>query len=299
MNLRPLAFFALVGCACPPLLDVVPTDGAKVAQDASIRVSFDGKPPKTEFTVTGPDGAIDGTVTYTETEAVFTPAALLPAGATVDYTVDCCAGPQYGSFEVGAIEHASAPEDLEGNTYALDLANATWISPPSGGELISQYFGGSVLVGVEAASSTELDAIGASGQATTSGGWQQDPCFATLDFDPVDFTGNPYFDITTETVEFLVDGTTVKLHNVEISGGLTADEIVEGRFAGEVDFREIAGLENGCGLVTLLGISCTACSSDSEVECLWLEAEDVGGDLVDGLTLVPNENPEECSETPQ
>jgi hypothetical protein len=297
VRLRPgiLVVGLLGGCACPAIVSVTPADGTDpVVRDAVIRVALDGKPGDVTFSVTGPDGEIPGTVSYGAVEAVFTPTGLLPEGAEIDYAVTVCDASAYGTFTVGAIEHASPPEELDGNTYALDLAGATWVTPASGGALLEQFFDGAVLVGIEAVNDVQLDAIGASGQATTSGGWQQDPCFATIDFQPVDFTTNPYFHILAETVEFTVAPSTVTVHDVEISGGLTADEVVDGRFAGEIDFREVDLVQNGCSMVSMLGLSCTDCTSDGEPFCLFIEAEDVEGEAIPGLSVVPNENPEEC-----
>ncbi len=295
--LRHVVPFALLaGCACPEILSVTPADGTgPVARDAVIRVALDGKPGKIEFTVTGPDGAIPGAVSLGETEAVFTPTDLLPEGADIDYSVALCDATSYGTFTVGAIEHATPPDELAGNTYALDLTNATWVTPPSGGALIEQFFGGAVLVGIEAVSATELDAIGASGQATTNGGWQQDPCFATIDFEPVDFTSNPYFNILADSVEFTVQTAVITVHNVEISGGLTSDAVVDGTFAGEIDFREVTAVNDGCSMVGMIGLSCTDCTSDGEPFCMFIEAEDVTGEVLPGLTVVANEDPQECN----
>lgn len=296
MLVRLVQFALLAGCACPDIVAVTPADGTgPVARDAVIRVALDGNPGKVEFTVTGPDGEVPGTVSLGATEAVFTPTGLLPEGADIDYTVAVCDATQAGTFTVGSIEHASSPDELDGNTYALDLTNATWVTPPSGGALIAQFFDGAVLVGIEAVSDTELDAIGASGLETTDGAWQQDPCFATIDFEPVDFASNPYFHILADVVEFTVQTATIQVHDVEISGGLTADAVVDGTFAGEIDFREVDVVQDGCSMVGMIGLSCTDCTSDGEPYCMFVEAEDVAGEVLPGLTVMPNVDPQECN----
>lgn len=286
----------LVACVCPEIVGVIPADGAgPVARDQVITATFSDAPGDVAFVVTGPDGDIAGTVAIAESTAVFTPSEPLPASANIDWIVTTCDSSAAGAFQTGTVASAAETAALQGNTYAMDLAAATWVSPPNGGALVSQFFAGVILVGVESATEAELDCIGATGQATSSGGWQQDPCFATIDFPAVDFTGNPYFAITAEVVEFDVQGITARVHDVTLSGGLTDQRVSDGQFSGEVDFREYEELGDGCGMIGLIGLSCVACRADDEVQCLWIEAHDVEGDVVPGLQLVANESPDECT----
>jgi hypothetical protein len=101
-------------------------------------------------------------------------------------------------------------------------------------------------------------------------------------------------------MRFIVQGVEAIIHGVRISGGLTADAIVEGAFSGEVDMRDYRDLlgDDGCtSLENYFGLSCNACRTDGEVQCLWLEAVDANGEIVPGLRVVPNPNPTECTDT--
>lgn len=292
-----IGILALVGCSCPDIVSVIPVDGAgPVARDEVITATMSDDPRNAEFTVTGPDGQIAGTVAITGADAVFTPDALLPADASIAWTVAVCGNSASGTFTTGTLDGASEASALDGNAYAVDLAGATWVSPPNGGALVSQFFAGALLVGVQSAGNGQLDCIGSTGQATQSGGWQQDPCFATIDFPSADFGDNPYFAIQTDLVEFSVQGMPARIHGVTLSGGITAEHVTDGQFSGEVDFREYTSIGDGCSMIdSFLGIQCTACRSDGVAQCLWIEAHDVNGDVVPGLTVVPNENPQECN----
>jgi hypothetical protein len=168
------------------------------------------------------------------------------------------------------------------------------VSPENGGALISQFFGGAFLIGVQSAEDGDLDCIGAAGEPTEGGGFQQDPCYETLDFEPVPFESNPYFSLEADRLEFTVGTLTAIIHGATIAGGIDGDTIIDGRFSGEADLRDYSGIT--CSTVMLAGIECTECRSDGEVSCIWLEADEVEGDEVQGLTLVPNEDPAECSD---
>lgn len=269
-----------------------------VATGASIRVGFDGTASEATVTVTGPDGAIAGATTIGDGEVTFVVDDAFPEDAEISWTATVCDGTAAGTFTTGSLKNGVDPAETTDKTYSVDLSGATWVSPEGGGDLIGGAFGGAFLIGVQSASETELDCIAASGEETSSGSWQQDPCYATIDFEPVDFTYNPYFALETPEMQFTVQGIEVTIHDVVIRGGLTADRMVDGRFEGEVDMRDYRATfgDDGCGaLKTYAGIDCVECRTDGEVECLWLEAVDVEGDLVPSLKLVPNENPEECN----
>ena len=305
MRTVPLFVLAALGCKEePPVCDAsivltAPVDGAgPVARDTELVLEFEGNLPydfegfAPTFSLSTEHGSVDGSFSVEDNTIRFTPDELLPADTEVDWSADVCGESVAGSFTTGALESGVAQEDVAGSSYAIDLADATWISPEGGEELVSMAFGGAFLIGVENVSSTEIDCIGAAGEATDGGSWQQDPCYNTVDFEPMPFN-NPYFLLQSDAIEFTVADQPAILHSVSISGGLTADGIVDGAFSGEADIRDYDGFD--CDMLELYaGISCVECKSDGEVKCIWLEAVDVEGDLVDGVTVVPNEDPAEC-----
>ncbi len=267
------------------------------ALDRAVTLTLEGTASEALITVSGPDGGIVGDVTLADGMAIWRAEGDLPEETTLSWEAVVCDDTASGTFTTGTLERAVAPEDLADDTFAVDLANATWISPEGGEDVVKDFFGGAFLIGVQAVSELELDTLGASGQATTSGSWQQDPCYATIDFDPVDFTNNPYFVLEAEEMRFTVQGTEAIIYDAEITGGLTDDEIVDGTFEGEIDMRDYRaqfGSDPCAALESFLGIECTICTSDGEEQCLFLQAVDVEGEEVAGLQLVPNETPEEC-----
>jgi hypothetical protein len=303
-----ILLLALFGCpnaeeSDAPLCDATvtaawPGDGALVARDAAIRLEVTGTASAASFALNGEAGAIDGAVSIAGSSVTFTPTAPLPGRQTFTWSAEVCGQSAGGTFVTGSLEAAREPASLVGSTYTIDLSNATWVKPEGGGDLVEQAFGGVFLVGVQAADAVSIDAILAAGTQTESGAWQQDPCFATVDFEPSSFTENPYFFLDAERIETSSQGMPVIIRNANISGGFDVDAIVDAKFSGEVDlrdYREQFG-SNGCALVeAYAGISCEACSEDGKVECILLEAEDVTADLLPGLTVVRNENPEECA----
>lgn len=300
-----LLFAALVACAEKPTpCDVTftgasPADGTgPTARDTTIEVAFDGMASEAPtITVTGPDGAIAGSVEVSGNALVFSPSEPFPENAEIAWEAVDCGAQAEGAFTTGELEERLDPAELTDQTYAFDLTQATWVSPAGAGDLIGAYFAGTFLIGVEAATDTELDCIGAAGEPTEGGSWQQDPCYATIDFDTIDFATNPYFNLVVDELEFTVEGITAIIHDAHLSGGITTDELVDGRLAGEVDMRDYQDVfgTQGCEMLeTYLGTPCAECASDGAVQCLWVEAVDVSGARIEGLTVVTNEDPEEC-----
>ncbi len=277
---------------------VTPADGAgPVGASTALVVTLDGTVTEATFTVaTDADEAIAGTTTVSDNTATFTPDGGWPAGATIEWSVQACESEASGSFVVGTLDEALDPTTLEGDTYTVDLTSATWVSPPGAGVLIGQFFQGVFLLGVTDVEGEDLSCLLGVGEETSGDSYQQDPCYPTVTFEDVDFSGNPYISVQAEQMEFEVQTIAVVVHNVSISGGLTADTLVDGRFQGEADLREYSEFGIDCAqLEQFLGTPCAPCTSDGEEYCLVVEAVDVTGVRIGGLTLVENENPDECT----
>jgi len=275
----------------------VPADGAgPVGVNTALVLELDGPVDAVEFAVTDEVGAaIAGDTSISGSTATFTPDGGWPAAETVSWTADFCGNAAAGSFYVGTLDEPLDPATLEGDTFTIDLASATWVSPPGAGVLIGQFFEGVFLLGVNEVVDADMSCILAAGEETSGDSYQQDPCFPTTTFDSVDFSGNPYISLQADVLEFEVQGIAVVVREVDISGGLTEDSFVDGQFAGEVDLREYSDFGIDCAtLEQFLGVGCTACTSDGEDFCMLVEAEDVSGNRVGGLSLVENENPDEC-----
>ncbi len=194
-------------------------------------------------------------------------------------------------------------EDLTGRTYAVNIADATIVDPPGIGSLLGAYLTQQILLGVESATETELEILGAlSVEDTTT----QDYCLATIDFPTADFSGNPDFAIGPTDLTMAVSGYTLTISQFEVSGTFASDGTYfdDGVVAGSIDTRPLDPLIGGgegaiCDLVGSFGASCSACPGDGEFFCLGLRAEDVYGEEVSGaLVPVAGTNCEACEDGP-
>lgn len=223
----------------------------------------------------------------------------LEASTTYELVLEDCASTSVVSFstsDLGAPLAMSASA-LVGNTYLLDLVDATWVEPATLAPLVYIYFTTPVLLGVQYADATRIDLVGAPGIVDQFGVVTQDTSSASWDFPLSDFTQSPFLDAR-------VDQIVLKYSDY----GLTVDIPVEdyvfqatfqpdgrslggGVLSGRGDTRHLGELlgddrpEAMCELAESLGVDCLPCN-DGQPFCLDIRAEDIHGQLVDGLRLV-------------
>jgi hypothetical protein len=155
------------------------------------------------------------------------------------------------------------------------------------------------LIGVEEATDEVLDLVGALPD-TDSEELAQDVCLPTLDFDPIDFTDSPYFQVGPTDFPVSLMGVSLTVWDMNISGIIEPDGagMYDVGLAGALDLREFGDLEvdlpvdlsdpdEACGLLgSLLSIECEACPSDDEPYCIGLVLEDITAEEVE-LTIDP------------
>lgn len=297
--------------AAPPVCDVValdatwPEDGLDPAsRGLSITVSYTGTASAegVVFAVKDPNGIQSlGTVTLTEGQAVWTPDELLDEDTLYTWTVSVCDATGGGSFTTGAYGDEVDPTTLSETAFSVDLAEATWLEPEGASTIFAEVFTGVMLFGVQSADDVSIDLIVTVGEVLEDGTIQQDPCFKTADFEPASFANNPYATVGPSSLVVDVQGYSVPLQDVRVSGAFLDGGLGlgEGDLTAEIDLRDLeesvgTTADNLCTYLPYLGAECEACSADGEAYCLPMWLTDIQGELVEGLTVVPNDDPAEC-----
>jgi hypothetical protein len=199
----------------------------------------------------------------------------------------------FSTSELGAPLLGGATS-LKGNTYVLDLASADWVQPAGLGPVLALYFDTPILLGVENATASVLEFIGAPGAAAAAGGLMQDREASTWDFGEASFSQAPYFDASVDEVVFAFQGTTVPVSSFGLTGTFAADGSSLGgvRLGGLADTRQLGALLGDpdnesalCDYAETLGLACDPCD-DGEVFCMVLSVENVTAQQAEGLELV-------------
>lgn len=272
------------------LLSSLPADGedvigtnAKVILSVSGHVTADGATLVTEPAAPYAAELSDGQVVFSPTDA-------LEPGTQYSWTATLCgATAATGTFTTRTAGDTVPADALPNRTFGIDLSSATWVEPEGGGELFSQLFGGILLIGVQSADGTTLDTMGAVGE-DLDGFRQQDPCYETVDFEPADFTRNPYVEIGPAEFPLEVQGQPVTLHDLHFFGAFDVDgaALSDGSLRAQGDLRDIAAgsaYRQYCTLLQSYGLSCTACVSDGTEACVNLAVEDITGEVIAGLVI--------------
>ena len=310
-----LLTFGMLGVACSsgdhtawedvPLCSAILTNALPVeAEDvigtnAEVILEFEGQ----MIGISGASLTTDPPVDYVdEDRVVLQPSELLEEETEYSWVADLC-GEEVasGTFTTRTEGEAlETPEALVDRSFSLDMVDATWLEPSgSGGDLVAQYFGGLFLIGVQDVSETELDTIFAVGEDMGGGMVQQDPCYKTEDFEPADFTRNPYFELGPRRMPLEVQGQSMMLDAVQIFGALVDDgtDLADAELRADADLRQMGqDWETYCDLGVLVGITCTACEADGEESCVRIHVADIQGQVQGGLVIQEVTDPEaECS----
>lgn len=221
-------------------------------------------------------------------------APLQPDTGYVVSVTDCAANHR-SSFRTSSLGMPMQidPRDLVGRTWHLDMLGANWIQPGGAEALIQLYFSAPALLGVRYADDERIDLLGAPGLVDPFGALYQD-VGATWDFPTGDFAP-PFFESQANVVVFQFQGVEIPIHDARLAATVSPDgrSLGGGELSGLGDTRGLgsflpAGGSEGaiCDLAESLGIDCQACP-DGEPYCMFLEARQIDGALVEGLTLVP------------
>jgi hypothetical protein len=291
---------------------------------SSLVAEFDIAPDSATVRLEDASGAsVDGTVTVETNGRVvtFDPTEDLNSAAAYTMIIEWSPSEEGDSPYTNAFQTSAHggiitdPSLMVGQVYAIDLAGATFVEPPGIGPILqSQMDGFSVLFTPMAESDFdggELHVMGAVGGSSEDGELIQDPCAPTLAFtNPDGIFGNeddtpavwdnPEMILAADKLPLTIQGVTATIQDLLISGTFHPDlsNMRGGVFAGIIDTRPLVGaLGNGeneseiCDLVeSTVGVPCISCTTDDgddtdEVFCLSLRAEDLGADVIEGLSL--------------
>lgn len=244
------------------------------------------------FLLEGPEGEVPGSTTLSADglSASFTPSGELDREEEYTATVTVCEDEEDSTFTTVG----DPVSGLEGNTYDVDLNSVTWNSPASGSLLAGLLDTNHILLMVEAVSSggATIEFVGAAGWEDPS--LEQYPCSQAIDFDPADFTGNPYFQLGPADTTFGAAGYSVDVSDLMVAGSFSEDasELQNLQVTGYMDVRdlEISGTD-ACTLVSFVGDKCISCPSDGVAGCLYLDVETRSAVLAAGVSVDPAIDP--------
>lgn len=224
----------------------------------------------------------------------FYPSAPLANATSYTASLTYCGGNPSISFTTGNLGGALTA-DLAGKGYIVDLNNARFVEPAGVASLLLGELNNNILLGVESASGTSLEMIGA---ISVEGGTAQDVCEESIDFPTVDFSQSPYFELPPTDTTISAAGYDITISQLSVSGTFAADGSYFGGgvLAGELDARVLAPLvgelvgsedpDDICALLVGFGVECMECASDGAPYCVAVLVEDLTAVEGDGLQVV-------------
>lgn len=289
----------------------------------AIEVTLDEEEADASITLSDANGDVAGTSSVSGDVITFTPDAALAPNTEYTITVNYSCGAPQTSFTTSEVGAAAETTDIEGNVYSLDLASGRFVEPAGIGAILGDFLDQQVLIGVQSASSTEIQMIGALGEGEPPA---QGTCDPTIDFPVADFAGNPFFQIGPETTTLAVAGYTVTIDDLEISGAFAPDAsyIAGAVLAGTIDTRPLVPLldadsdcsegytactgseddpadccdENAiCATAVQIGVACETCA-DGEDFCLSLYVDSMTAAQVAGGEILPQHLPVDDATAP-
>lgn len=220
-------------------------------------------------------------------------------------TLNYCGGAATIGFQTSDLGCAPSVDTFQGNTYALNLADARIVDPPGIGSVLTTYLTTQILMGVVSDEGTDLQMLGAVALEDST---NQDYCNPTIDFPVADFTDRPFFSIGPQDTTFEVAGYSIPIQGLNITGTFAPDGSYIGgaTLAGTIDTRPLAPLldDSGdegaiCELAVNFGAECEPCPSDGKSFCLTLYADQIYADQVSGeLTEVLGSDCAGCESGP-
>lgn len=285
-------------------------DATNVFYRTPIEITFKQAEQSTA-TITLKDGAgadVAGSVSWSADgkTAAFTPAADLAASTqytlTAAYSCDKTAEINFTTSDTGSAVDANTLID---NVYSVDFLSGRITEPPGVGELLGGLLASAgeiyILVSPTSIVDGDIEMRGALG-ADDGGSLVQDECTPSINF-PIaaDYSEDPFFEISGNDVTLEVEGFSIEIATLALSGafapdGSRIDGIAIEAFAdtrplvaafGEdlgVDPEDPAAL---CTFVTglLPTVQCDSCSGNGTDDkfCLKLAIDSMTGELVTGL----------------
>lgn len=250
-----------------------PADGETQAYyRTTVEVNFAEFEEDATLTVADADGNdVSGTHEWFDDRLVFTPDSALSPSTSYTTTVlyscsmDGSLTATWQTGEVGTSVDLNST-DLEGRTYLLNLKDGRFVEPEGVGDVVGDFLDQIVFVGVNSASSTEIEMMGGLGYKNTDDAGDandgltpiadpgktssedslfQEPCLPTIEFpEPADFTGNPFFEVVADGADITVAGYTVTVDELQVSGAFSPDGsyIAGASLAGRIDTEPLVPL---------------------------------------------------------
>lgn len=189
------------------------------------------------------------------------------------------------------------PSELVGKTWLMDMINANWVEPGGAEALVQLYFSDPTLLSVQRVDGDLIELMGAAGETDLIGDLVQAPG-ATWDFPTATFAEAPYFASASGLVVLKFQGVGIPIHGAVLAGTFAPDGSAIGgaTLEGLGDTSGLgeflgAGFEDDpyavCDLAAGLGISCEPCPESGDATCLRMSAQELTGELVEGLVLTP------------
>jgi len=271
------------------LVEAMPEDGeAVIGTNAEVVLLFEGQVPGLHGASLVTDPPADCSYVVEGDEVVFSPDELLDRETEYAWTAALCAEEAASGIFTTRWEGEllEDPSVLAGRTFSMDLTDAEWLEPEGGGGLVSGLFAGVFLLGIQEVLEHEIDIIFAVGEDVGGGVIQQDPCYETVDFEPADFTRNPYFELGPKRMPLEVQGQAVMLDDVQISGALVDDgtDLTDAELIANADARQFGDWEYVCGMLDVFGAPCQACSDGVEA-CVGLHVAQIEGAAQGGVVI--------------
>ena len=212
-----------------------------------------------------------------------------------DYTIslDYCRGSAPIAFATSSLgSPMEDPASLVGAGWAIDPAEGRYIDGEGVGEVMSGFFGRSILVQVLAYDGATMDIRAGVSEAGRS---DQEFCRRTNDILGLDTSQLPYFTFETDELSFEAFDTGLNLLDFHLDGTFSADgSRVEGvTFSFKARISELAPIldqeeDELCALAEQLGVACEVCGG---VTCIALSADRLSGvALTEPLVQVETED---------
>jgi hypothetical protein len=271
--------------------NLVPGDGSTTAYaQADIEWAISAADGSATITVTdAAGGAVSGTTSASEDGVTirFTPDSPLAASTSYTTQISVCDGAgggtaSFSTSDVGTVIDAGS---TEGRVYAFDLFSGRILQPPGIGPLLQPFIGDvEWLASPFATDGVTMDWRMGLGD----GSGNQDTCSPSVSVLGADFTSNPFFAFGPAPTVFEVQGATIKLDDLYLSGAFSPDVLrLEGIvLSGLLDTRPLADLvapggapDAFCQLALTFGDWCQSCP-DGQLLCLPVEVDSLQADAV-------------------
>ena len=278
---------------------VNPGDNADgVPADVLVVASFSDPAEEASIALSAANGPVAGTTTLSEDGLSASFASDEDLDRATEYRVEVTVCDQASTSVFTTVPEPIDENSLVGRVYDLDLTTVTWNDPPASmaSTLIGMIDTSHILMMVDNIDSTSetIQFVGAPGW-TDQQVITQYPCAAAIDFDPADFTANPYFSVGPNNFSLDVAGYQIPVENLIVDASFDTDgaNLKNLRFQAHLDGSFVIpdfGLSI-CDAASLFGVSCVSCPNDSSRDCIAMDADATKAPYIENLVVNPDIDP--------